>query len=113
MEKFIPFEKLSKKKQRLLNAQRRGSWGSLSPVTRRSKNPRAYNRKKARKWNGDSTSVPFINLAFRPGGGRSGFALVLAREDNALNQQEQADHGRHGDVGPPGFVQTQGRDDVF
>ena len=45
MEKFIPFEKLSKKKQRQLNAQRRGSWGSLSPVTRRSENPKAYNRK--------------------------------------------------------------------
>ena len=35
MEKFIPFEKLSKKEQRRRNAQRRGSWQGVSPVTRR------------------------------------------------------------------------------
>ena len=48
MEKFIPYEKLSKKKKRVLDAARRGSWGGLSPVTRRPENPRAYKRKKAR-----------------------------------------------------------------
>jgi len=50
MEKFIPFEKLSKKKQREIMAQRRGSWGGIKPVTRKPENPKAYNRKKARKW---------------------------------------------------------------
>lgn len=49
LEKFIPFEKLSKKKQRERNKERRGSWGALSPVTRKSENPKAYNRKKARQ----------------------------------------------------------------
>ena len=48
MEKFIPYEKLSKKKKRVLDAARRGSWGGLSPVTRRAENPKAYKRKKAR-----------------------------------------------------------------
>ena len=48
MEKFIPYEKLSKKKKRELDACRRGGWGSLSPVTRRPDNPRAYKRKKTR-----------------------------------------------------------------
>ena len=33
MERFIPFEKLSKKKQRELNAKKRKTWGSVSPVT--------------------------------------------------------------------------------
>ena len=47
MEKFIPFEKLSKKEQRRRNAQRRGSWQGISPVTRRAENPKAYNRRKA------------------------------------------------------------------
>ena len=46
MEKFTPFEKLSKKKQRELNALRRGTWGSFNPVTRKPENPKAYNRKK-------------------------------------------------------------------
>ena len=48
MEKFIPYEKLSKKKKRELDAARRNGWGSLSPVTRRPENPKAYKRKKTR-----------------------------------------------------------------
>jgi len=58
MEIFIPFEKLSKKKQRELMAKRRGSWGALKPVTRKPENPKAYNRKKARKWIDDSMTGP-------------------------------------------------------
>ena len=48
MEPFTPYEKLSKKKKRALNAKRRASWGGIRPVTRRPANPRAYNRAKAR-----------------------------------------------------------------
>lgn len=59
MEKFISFEKLSKKKQRELNAKKRGSWHGLNPVTRRPENSKAYNRQKARKWSDDSMTVPF------------------------------------------------------
>ena len=59
MEKFIPYEKLSKKKQRELNAARRGTW-TINPVTRKPANPKAYNRKTARKWKDDSHSVPFV-----------------------------------------------------
>lgn len=46
MEKFIPYEKLSKKKKRELNLKRRSSWNGLNPVTRKPANPKAYNRKK-------------------------------------------------------------------
>ena len=53
MEKFIPYEKLSKKKKRELNAKKRTTWGPLNPVTRRSPDPRAYNRQKARRWKVD------------------------------------------------------------
>ena len=53
MEKFIPYEKLSKKKKRELNARKRTTWGPLNPVTRRSPDPRAYNRQKARRWKVD------------------------------------------------------------
>lgn len=59
MEKFIPFEKLSKKEQRKRNAQKRGSWGGLNPVTRKPANPKAYNRRKARKWSDDSIPCLF------------------------------------------------------
>lgn len=57
MEKFIPYEKLSKKKQRELNTKKRGSWYGLSPVTRKPENSKAYNRRKARKWIDDPTAV--------------------------------------------------------
>lgn len=50
MEKFIPYEKLSKKEKRRRDAMQRGTWGVLNPVTRKSPNPKAYNRKKTRKW---------------------------------------------------------------
>lgn len=59
MEKFIPFEKLSKKKQRELNAAKRNTWGSMNPITRKPDNSKAYNRRKAQSWKKDSSSVPF------------------------------------------------------
>ena len=62
MEKFIPFEKLSKKEQRKRNAARRGSWYGLNTVTRKPENSKAYNRRKAQKWSDDSDPVPFVVL---------------------------------------------------
>ena len=59
MEKFIPYEKLSKKAQRERDKAMRRDWGGLNPVTRKPANPKAYNRRKARKWSDDSSSVPF------------------------------------------------------
>ena len=54
MEKFIPYEKLSKKEKRKRDAQNRGTWGALTPVTRKPENSRAYQRQKARRWKDDS-----------------------------------------------------------
>ena len=50
MEKFIPYEKLSKKEKRRLDREKRGTWGELNPVTRRPEVSRAYNRRKAQNW---------------------------------------------------------------
>ena len=44
MDKFVPYEKLSKKKKRQLDAEKRGSWYGLNPITRKPKNPKAYDR---------------------------------------------------------------------
>ena len=60
MEKYVPYDKLSKKKKRELDAKRRGSWYGINPVTRKPENSRAYNRRKARTWSDDSLTVPFI-----------------------------------------------------
>ena len=50
MDKFVPYEKLSKKEKRKLDNARRQTWGALSPVTRKPENSKAYNRNKARNW---------------------------------------------------------------
>ncbi len=62
MEKFIPYEKLSKKEQRRRSAEKRNTWGPMSPVTRRSENPKAYNRRKAQNWKQDSGSALCLPL---------------------------------------------------
>ena len=50
MEKFIPYEKLSKKEKRKIDQARRQSCGELNPVTRSPENSKAYNRKKSQAW---------------------------------------------------------------
>lgn len=49
MKNFTPYEKLSKRAKKAVNDSRRGSWNGVNPVTRRSENPRAYNRAKAKR----------------------------------------------------------------
>lgn len=53
MEKFTPYEKLSKKEKRKLNQAKRQTWGELNPVTRKPENSKAYNRAKSRNWKRD------------------------------------------------------------
>ena len=59
MEKFVPYEKLSKKEKRRVDALKRNTWGDFNPVSRKSENPRAYNRSKTRNQMRDEhQSVP-------------------------------------------------------
>ena len=53
MEKFIPYEKLSKKQKRKMDLAKRQTWGELNPVTRKPENSRSYNRNKTRNWKRD------------------------------------------------------------
>ena len=64
MEKFIPYEKLSKKEKRKIDQARRQTWGELNPVTRKPENSQAYNRNKARDWKRECepTSGHFISF---------------------------------------------------
>ncbi len=50
MEKFVPYEKLSKKEKRKLDQAKRQTWGDLNPVTRKPTNSKAYNRRKSQDW---------------------------------------------------------------
>ena len=65
MEKFIPYEKLSKKEKRRQDAQRRTTWGAFSPITRKPENSKAYNRIKARNWRREQYEpIPGFLFAF-------------------------------------------------
>ena len=79
MEKFVPYEKLSNKKKRELDRRRRNTWGSLNPVTRNTANPKAYDRRKARKRDRDDlTAVPSVFSGSRSSGKKkSGETSVL------------------------------------
>lgn len=44
MERFIPYEKLSKKEKRKWDLAGRQTWGPLNPVTRKPESSRAYQR---------------------------------------------------------------------
>lgn len=46
-KKFVPFEKMSKKKQREINNSKRGTWGDFDPTTRVEQ--LGYNRKKEKR----------------------------------------------------------------
>ena len=50
MDKFIPYEKLSKKEKRKMDQAKRQTWGELNPVTRKPVSSKAYNRKKSQAW---------------------------------------------------------------
>ena len=46
MTNFVPYEKLSKKKKKEMNAKKRNTWNGLNPVTRKPESSHAYNRNK-------------------------------------------------------------------
>lgn len=46
--KYIPYQKMSKKQRRSLDLRQRGSWGGISPVTRKGPDRRKYDRGKLR-----------------------------------------------------------------
>ena len=62
MEKFIPYEKLSKKEKRKIDQSRRQTWGELNPVTRKPENSKAYNRRRAQAWKKDLPGLRSLYL---------------------------------------------------
>ena len=50
MEKFVPYEKMSKKDKSKIDQMRRGSWGDVNPVSRKAEIKKLYNRKRTQDW---------------------------------------------------------------
>ena len=59
MTRFIPYEKLPKKKQHELDQQKRGSWNGIKPVTRKPEDSKVYNQKKAQSWKKENSDALF------------------------------------------------------
>ena len=66
MEKYIPYEKLSKKEKRKLDLAKRQTWDALNPVTRKLENSKAYNRNKARNWKREYQRTSSGTFIFKP-----------------------------------------------
>lgn len=49
MSKYITLDKMNKKQKCEYYSSLRGTWGDFSPVTRKSKNPKAYDRAKLKR----------------------------------------------------------------
>ncbi len=59
MNNFIPYQKLSKKKQSEISKQKRVTW-QMNPVTRKPQNPKAYDRKKSQRQYDEYQTETFI-----------------------------------------------------
>ena len=61
MEKFVSYEKLSKKEKRKIDLAKRQTWGELNPVTRKPENSKAYNTKRMQNWKKELPDLrPFL-----------------------------------------------------
>ena len=65
MEKFIPYEKLSKKEKRKMDLAKRQTWGELNPVTRKSEHSKVCNRNNTRNWKREISRDP-VPVVFMP-----------------------------------------------
>lgn len=64
MEKFIEYKKLSKKKQKEINTEKRKTWGVIKPISKVKPSVKVYNRKKKQalmNFNYSSKPVSFIS----------------------------------------------------
>lgn len=63
--KFVPYQKLHKKQQRLIDREKRGSWGEINPITKRAERSDAYNRKaENRRWKSEAHKGPETSGGF-------------------------------------------------
>lgn len=64
MNKYVPYEKLSKKEKHKINQARRQTWGELNPVTRKPASSKAYNRKKSQDWKRELPPAQSCDFSF-------------------------------------------------
>ncbi|MCL2528599.1 MAG: hypothetical protein FWE42_09310 [Defluviitaleaceae bacterium] len=65
-QKYVPLDKRSKKKQKEYHEMQRRSWGEFSPLTRKTANLKAYNRKKSERWQEYQPRSDFLFCNYMP-----------------------------------------------
>ena len=48
-KKYVTLDKMNKKQKKEYYSSLRGTWGEFSPITRKPKNPKAYDRNKEKR----------------------------------------------------------------
>ena len=64
MKKFVEYKKLSKKKQKEINSEKRKTWGIMKPIVKVKPSAKVYNRKNKQalmNFNYSSKPVYFIS----------------------------------------------------
>ena len=93
MEKYIPYNKLSKKRQRKLNKTNRGNWNGSNPVTHKPENPRPKTEKaQNRKLECGSDSVPFHFLYRFPSGQLQSLSSTCSNSNQSLVRSSTISH---------------------
>ena len=62
-QKYVPLEKRSKRQQKEFHDSQRKTWGGLNPITRKTANHKAYNRKKSERWHEYDHRSDFLYIA--------------------------------------------------
>jgi hypothetical protein len=57
---YICYKKLSKKKRREVDREKRATWGDTAPVTKTIASAKLYNRKKTQRWQGEPPTLGFL-----------------------------------------------------
>lgn len=61
---YVCYQKLTKRKRREVDRERRVTWGTISPVTKKVESKKVYNRKKAQRWQPEPPTLGFLSTAF-------------------------------------------------
>ena len=64
MKKFISYQKMSKKKQKEINKQKRGNWGDIKPITKVVPSKKIYNRKAKKDHDFYGLFFQYISIKF-------------------------------------------------
>lgn len=63
MNRFLPREKMSKREKCALDKTKRHVWAGINPVTRKTDNKKAYDRKRSPRWYDDDSTGIVVSLA--------------------------------------------------